>query len=230
MLYAASIDRGKTVVVLTMRADFYSKCAGYGTLAAALSDHQVLVGPMTDEELRQAIQRPAQLVGCELEDGLVEALINDFNNQPGALPLLQHALSELWEGRKDRWLTRDAYQAIGKLEGALENYANSVFEKFNENEKEVCRRIFLRLTQPGEGTEDTKRRASVQELIPADAEDEPTFRVIHDFIRNPRPIIQKIAPTQTRGSSQHAPDRYRRPRPAMTPSGPQYQKTPWVPL
>ena len=105
-------------------------------------------------------------MGCELETGLIEALISDFKNQPGALPLLQHALSELWERSKDRLLARDAYQAIGKLEGALENYANSVFGKFNENEKEICRRIFLRLTQPGEGTEDTKRRASVQELIP----------------------------------------------------------------
>ena len=178
LLYASNVVHGKTILVLTMRADFYSKCAAYEKLAAALSDHQVLVGPMTEDELRRAIQYPAQLLGCEMEGGLAEILINDFDNQPGALPLLQHALSELWDKRNGRWLTRDAYQAIGKLEGALEKYANSVFDKFSESEQQLCRHIFLSLTQPGEGTEDTKRRALVKELIPADVNDESIFHVI----------------------------------------------------
>ena len=179
--YASNVVRGKTIVVLTMRADFYSKCASFETLATALSDHQVLVGPMTEDELRRAIQYPAQLLGCELEAGIVEVLISDFNNQPGALPILQHALSELWERRNGRWLTRDAYQEIGKLEGALEKYANNVFAQFNQSEQQLCRQIFLRLTQPGEGTEDTKRRATVKEIITAGAKDESIFRVIRSL-------------------------------------------------
>ncbi|MHC4244526.1 MAG: toll/interleukin-1 receptor domain-containing protein, partial [Planctomycetota bacterium] len=91
LLYASSVAHGRTVVVLTMRADFYSKCAEYSSLAAALSDHQVLVGPLTEEELHRAIECPAQLVGCELEAGLTELLVQDVMNQAGALPLLQHA-------------------------------------------------------------------------------------------------------------------------------------------
>ncbi|HME09635.1 MAG TPA: ATP-binding protein, partial [Bryobacteraceae bacterium] len=120
LLYAAKIAQGQTLVILTMRADFYAKCAANAELAAAFSDHHVLVGPMTDDELRRAIEMPAQLVGCELEAGLVDLLVQDVRRQPGALPLLQHALLELWNKREGRRLTVKAYQEIGKLEGALQ--------------------------------------------------------------------------------------------------------------
>ena len=164
LLDAASIAGGQTMVVLTMRADFYGKCAAYPNLADALSDHQVLVGPLSEDELRRAIGRPAQLVGCEFEPGLVELLIHDLKDQTGALPLLQYALMELWNAHEGRRLTHAAYEKIGGLHGALENRANEVLNGFTDPERELCRRIFLRLTQPGEGTEDTKRRASLREL------------------------------------------------------------------
>ena len=165
LLYAAKVAQGQTLVILTMRADFYGKCAANAELAAAFSDHHVLVGPMTDDELRRAIERPTQLVGCELEAGLVDLLVQDVRHQPGALPLLQHALLELWNKREGRRLTVKAYQEIGKLEGALQRRADATLKAFSEDEQELCRRTFLRLTQPGEGTEDTKRRASMQELL-----------------------------------------------------------------
>lgn len=168
LLYAAGVAQGKTVVVITMRADFYGKCASYDVLSRALSDHQTLVGNLTKDELRRAIERPAQFVGCELEAGLVETLIRDVENQAGALPLLQYALTELWERRVGCKLMLAAYEDIGRLEGALERRANEIFEGLGEDKREICRRIFLRLTQSGEGTEDIKRRALFQELLPAD--------------------------------------------------------------
>ena len=164
LIYAAGIPGGKTIVVLTMRADFYGKCASFPNLAAALTDHQDLVGPMTPAELREVIERPAQLVGLELESGLVEMLLKEMEDQPGALPLLQHALWELWQRRDGRRLTVDAYRAIGGLEGALEKQANEIFEGLNPDDQATCRRIFLRLTQPGEGSEDTKRRVALSQL------------------------------------------------------------------
>jgi conflict system STAND superfamily ATPase len=85
--------------------------------------------------------------------------------QSGALPLLQHALLELWNKRDGRRLTVRAYQEIGELEGALQRRADATLKALSEAEQELCRRTFLRLTQPGEGTEDTKRRASMQELV-----------------------------------------------------------------
>src|SRR5271166_1761817 len=165
LLYAAKIAQGQTLVILTMRADFYAKCAANAELAAAFSDHHVLVGPMTDDELRRAIEMPAQLVGCELEAGLVDLLVQDVRRQPGALPLLQHALLELWNKCEGRRLTVKGYQEIGKLEGALQKRADATLKAFSQDEQELCRRTFLRLTQPGEGTEDTKRRVSMQEFL-----------------------------------------------------------------
>jgi hypothetical protein len=178
LLYAATVARGKTVVLLTLRADFYGRCAPYPELAAALSDHQLLVGPMSDDEVRAAIERPALLTGIELEPGLADTLVDDVRGQAGALPLLQHALLELWNRRSGRVLTHDAYRAIGGLTGALEQRAEAVFADFDEAERRVCRQLFLRLTQPGEGTEDTKRRASLQELLSVDEGQETLERVI----------------------------------------------------
>jgi hypothetical protein len=165
LLYAAKVTLGQTLVILTMRADFYPKCAANAALAAAFSDHHVLVGPMSEDELRRAIERPMQLVGGELEGGLVDLLLRDVHQQSGALPLLQHALLELWNKRDGRRLSVKAYQEIGKLEGALQRRADATLKAFSQDEQELCRRTFLRLTQPGEGTEDTKRRASMQELL-----------------------------------------------------------------
>jgi hypothetical protein len=142
-----------------MRADFYAKCAANAELGAAFSDHHVLVEPMTEDELRRAIERPTQLVGCELEAGLVDLLMQHVRRQSGALPLLQHALLELWNKRDGRRLTVRTYQEIGELEGALQRRADATLKALTEAEQELCRCTFLRLTQPGEGTEDTKRRA-----------------------------------------------------------------------
>jgi hypothetical protein len=182
LLYAATVAGGQTVVVLTLRADFYEKCAEDPELAAALEDHQRLVSPMSEDELRRAIERPAQLVGCELEPGLTEILLQDAEHQAGALPLLQDALRELWEKRDGRRLTNTAYRKIGGLEGALEKRANAVLDGFNPTEQEFCRRIFLRLIQPGEGTEDTKRRARIKDLAPATQAGEALERVLKRLV------------------------------------------------
>ena len=178
LLYAASVPGGQTVVVVTLRADFYGKCAAYPTLATALAEHQVLVGPLSPEELRRAIVRPAQSVGCAFESGLVELLLHDVTDQAGALPLLQDVLRELWELREGRHLTHAAYEAAGKLAGALEKRADTLYAAFTEAEQAMCRRVLLRLTQPGEGTEDTKRRVAMQELFAVEAEVEQVEAVV----------------------------------------------------
>jgi hypothetical protein len=165
LLYAANVIDGQTIVVLTMRADFYGRCAAYPELAAALSDHQLLIGGMSEDELRLAIEKPAQLSGCEFEPGLVDLQLKDIKGQAGGLPLLQYALFELWRKREDHRLTQATYNEIGGVQGALEKKADDVLRGLTDIEKEICRKIFLRLTQVGEGTEDTKRRVLIDELI-----------------------------------------------------------------
>ncbi len=181
LLHAATVVGGPTLVLLTMRVDFLGKCAAYPDLAAALSDGQELVGPMSEDELRLAIERPAALAGFTLKPGLTDLLLQDVQGHSGALPLLEYTLLELWRQRQGKLLTIAAYHDVGGVQGALANRADTVLEKFRgcPGELEICRRIFLRLTQPGEGTEDTKRRASFDELIASEAERATVEEVVH---------------------------------------------------
>ena len=178
LLYAAGFPDGRSVVVLTLRADFYAKCAAYPELAAGIAAHQFLVSPMHEGELRQAIEAPARQVGLELEEGLVPTILEDVASQPGALPLLQHALLELWERRRGTMLTLEAYRESGGVQGALARRADAIYDSLTSEQQEIARSILLRLTQPGEGTEDTRRRAALDELIPRTDQREAVERVI----------------------------------------------------
>ena len=110
---------------------------------------------------------------------MTERLLADVAGQAGALPLLQFALDQLWEKRPDRVLRLRAYEVLGGVKGALENRANEVLGRLSPEDRELCRRIFLRLVQPGEGTEDTKCRVPFHELLPDDpARAEAVQRVI----------------------------------------------------
>ena len=117
LLHAATVVGGPTLVLLTMRVDFLGKCAAYPDLAAALSDGQELVGPMSEDELRLAIERPAELAGCALEQGLTDLLLQDVQGQAGALPLLEYTLLEIWNRRQGRRLTVAAYKELGGVQG-----------------------------------------------------------------------------------------------------------------
>src|SRR5262249_541656 len=129
LLHAAAVSGGRVAVVLTMRSDFLSACAGFERLAAVLSAHQELVGPMTQVELREAIERPADLVGCEVEPALTERLLADVVGQPGALPLLQFALTEVWRRRDVRRLTLQAYTELGKDDQGRERGIEGVLDR-----------------------------------------------------------------------------------------------------
>ncbi|MBV9960459.1 MAG: hypothetical protein JO360_18675, partial [Acidobacteria bacterium] len=165
LLYAAFIPGGRNAVVLTLRADFYQKCAAYPELSERIAANQFLVSPMHEENLKQAIEEPAWHVGLEFEQGLVETIFDDIQSQPGALPLLEHALLELWERRRGNLLTLEAYRESGGVQGAIAKRADAIYDSFTTEQQQIVRRIMLRLTQPGEGTEDTRRRASMDELV-----------------------------------------------------------------
>ena len=163
--YAATVAGGQTVVILTMRTDFVTRAAEYVPLAEVLSAHQFLISPMDQEDLRQAIEEPARLVGLKWEDGLVETILQDVGREPGMLPLMEDALFQLWaKCTENNVMTLHAYRDIGGVQGSLSQRANTLFERFSLEQQQIARRILLRLTQPGEGTEDTRRRATLQDL------------------------------------------------------------------
>lgn len=166
LLYASGIAQGRTMVVIAMRADFYARAAAYPELADRMADHQVLVTPMEETELRQAIEAPAQRVDLTFDNGLVDTVLADVLGAPGALPLMEHALLELWRRRQGQRLTFAAYWETGGVGGAIARRAEEEYGALPQEQRETARRILLRLVQPGEGTEDTRRRATFSELIP----------------------------------------------------------------
>jgi formylglycine-generating enzyme required for sulfatase activity len=165
LIYAASIPDGRNIVVLTLRADFFQKCAAYPNLSTQIAAQQFIVSPMDMEGLRRAIEEPARHVGLRFDEGLVESILDDVINQPGSLPLLEHALLELWGRRRGQALTFKGYADSGGVQGAIAKRADTIFADFTAAQQVVARQIMLRLTQPGEGTEDTRRRATLNELI-----------------------------------------------------------------
>ncbi|HXK04932.1 MAG TPA: TIR domain-containing protein [Verrucomicrobiae bacterium] len=167
LVYAATIPQGQTIVLLAMRADFYGECAAYPELAAALSDHQILIGPMRESELREAIEVPAREQGVEFDPGLVDLLLDEVKDQPAALPLLQYTLEELWKARAGSRLTHEAYRTLGTVSGVLGRRADEILGQFNPSEKEMCRHVLLRLVQHVEGEIYTRRRVPLADLASA---------------------------------------------------------------
>ena len=152
-------------VVLGIRADFYGHCATHPGLAEVLGQGaQVLVGPMSRDELRSAITQPALRAGLTVERDLIATLLTDIAGEPGGLPLLSHALLETWRRRRGNILTLTGYHAAGGAHGALAQTAERTYADFDDAERDAARRVFLRLTALGDGTEDTRRRAAHTEL------------------------------------------------------------------
>ncbi|MGR6919501.1 nSTAND1 domain-containing NTPase [[Actinomadura] parvosata] len=153
-------------VVIAVRADFYGHCAGHRELTEALREANLLVGPMRQEELREAVVRPAMAQGLTVERALTAAIVADVADEPGALPLMSHALREVWRRRTGKLLTLDAYERIGRVQGAISHTAEELYAGLSPEQARIARRILLRLIQPGEQAQDTRRPAAREELHP----------------------------------------------------------------
>jgi WD40 repeat protein/transcriptional regulator with XRE-family HTH domain len=173
LLTAALQPDGIAIIIIVLRADFYVHCARFDLLRQALSKYQEYIGPMTVEELRRAIEEPARRGHWELEGGLVEFLLHDVGAdpghapEPGALPLLSHALLATWQRRRGHKLTLSGYTASGGIRGAIAETAEAVFhDQLEPEQRVIARQIFLRLTELGDDTTtaDTRRRVSFDEL------------------------------------------------------------------
>ncbi len=150
--------------VITLRADFLGQALSYRPFADALQYADLKLGPMTDEELQAAVEKPAKLLGVTIEQGLAERILSTVSAEPGDLPLLEFALTQLWAKQLDAQLTHAAYDEIGGVEAALARYADEAYNQLNFEEKERAQRIFIQLVHPGEGTEDTRRVATRAEV------------------------------------------------------------------
>jgi WD40 repeat protein/class 3 adenylate cyclase/tRNA A-37 threonylcarbamoyl transferase component Bud32 len=162
--------RLRCAVAIAMRADLYGRLSGHAELARAVAANQVLLRAMTHEELARAVTAPARLTGLRLEPGLVELILRDIAAEPGALPLLSHALRATWERRDGRTLTVDGYAQTGGVASALARTADAVVDDLPAEQQPLAHSVFLRMTELGEGSEDSRRRVTVDELVPEGAE------------------------------------------------------------
>ncbi|MDQ3761792.1 MAG: AAA family ATPase [Actinomycetota bacterium] len=167
------------MVVVGVRADFYSRCLGYPELAAALQDRQMVLGPMTAEELRKAVTSPAKAVGLKLEAGLVELMSQDLGvssgraragmgqqtYDPGALPLLSHAVLSTWQRRESDTLTISGYRAAGGIHGAVAETAERAWAELDPAGQAAARAVLLQLVRLGDDTKDTRRRATREDVL-----------------------------------------------------------------
>ncbi|MEV6153985.1 helix-turn-helix domain-containing protein [Nonomuraea sp. NPDC052129] len=173
---AAAAPPGGALVLLGLRADFYAAALRHSELVALAQDGQLAVGPMEEAELREAIVEPARRAGVEIEDGLVELLLRQVApsggvaagggaHEVGVLPLLSHALYTTWRQGQGRSLTVAAYHAVGGIEGAVAASADAVHDGLIGRRRELARRLFLHLVHVAPDAADTRRRATVAELL-----------------------------------------------------------------
>ena len=162
---AAVADPRSTLrVVITLRADFYDRPLRYLGFGDLLRSRVETLIPLAPDEIERAIAGPARRVDVRIEDGLVAEMLSDVAHEPGALPLLQYALTELFERREGNVLTRAVYRSLGGVSGALGRRAEELYEALDEQGRGAARQLFLRLVSLGDGTEDTRRLVPRSEL------------------------------------------------------------------
>jgi WD40 repeat protein/class 3 adenylate cyclase len=178
---AATDPRSRLRVVVTLRADFYDRPLLYRGFAELFKSRVEAVIPLSAEELERAISGPARRVDVSLEPGLVAALLADVAEEPGALPLMEYALTELFDRRDGRVLFLEAYRQIGGVSGALGRRSEELYAELDDAGKEAARQLFLRLVALGEGTEDTRRRVPRAEVASLDVDQQAMTTVLDTF-------------------------------------------------
>ncbi len=163
LVAAAGEGQRRVLVLCTLRADFYGRLSAYPAFAELLSRSHALVGPMDPAELREVIERPAARAGLEVEDGLVDVLVAELGDEPGALPLLSTTLLELWRGRDGHVLRLQDYRATGGVRSGVARIAEAAYMRLPEVEQRVAREVLLRLADVGEGAPE-RRRAPLVEI------------------------------------------------------------------
>ncbi len=201
--FAALAERDELVVAL--RADRMGEVAGYPGFARVVERGLHLLNPMTAEDLRACVQGPAQQAGLLVEPGLVDLLLREVEGEPGALPLLSHALRETWAHREGRTLTVEGYLATGGIRGAVARTADEVWESLGPDKQRVTRDLMLRLVATGDSGEPVRHRVP-RRLVAADREheqvmerlvaarlvtsDEDSLQIAHEALARAWPRLQ----------------------------------------
>ena len=177
-------------IVVTLRADLYDRPLQHVGIGPVVSDATFAVTPMTSSELQDAIVVPAERVGVRFEPGLVATMIGDVVSRPGALPLLQFTLAELYERRMNTTVTVSAYAEVGGIGGALACRAEQLYVEMNAAGQADVHRLFTQLVTPGEDGDDLRRRATSDELAGVDPAVIERLRINRLLVTDHHPITR----------------------------------------
>jgi DNA-binding SARP family transcriptional activator/ABC-type glycerol-3-phosphate transport system substrate-binding protein len=158
-------------LVVALRADHLGSVSAYPAFVRRIEPGLHLLSAMDDTDLRAAVEGPARQTGLLLQPGLVDLLVRDVEGEPGALPMLSHALRETWARREGRTLTVDGYRATGGIRGAVAQSAEAVYERVPEDQRSALRNLLLRLVTPTAEGEPVRSRVP-RRLVAGDEDHE----------------------------------------------------------
>lgn len=173
--------RSRVRVVLGLRADFFDRPLRYPRFGELLGEGVFPLAAPSRDEIAEAIVRPAQNLGIQLEEGLLNEIVGDISDQPGALPLLQYALTELFRARASNTLTVHGYRSTGGVIGAIPRKADELLAQLDKADQEVTRQVFLRLVAVHQAGSDTRRRVRESELRSMSIDSTSLERILDDF-------------------------------------------------
>ena len=182
LAHAIGLSDGRLILLFAMRSDFISTCATFPSLNALLNQQLIQITAMQPDELVRAIAKPVTRVGLVIEPGLIAQIIQDMQGEPGALPLMQFALKDLFDARQAAGgsiaLSLADYHDRGGIHKALERHANEVFKDLDPREQALASSIFGRLIEIGKGAQDTRRTARFDELQAWDGEKDADLQIV----------------------------------------------------
>ncbi|HAO23443.1 MAG TPA: hypothetical protein DCQ37_25165 [Desulfobacteraceae bacterium] len=183
LIYAAKDRAARIFVVITLRSDFLGQTQTHPELSRIIAEKGVIVPAMNETELRRAITEPAQNAKSPMNPAVADLLIEQAKDHEGVLPLLEFALTQIWEGMKKGVDSIKTLTEIRGVGGALANKAQEIYAALGEKEKRIAKRAFLAMIKLGEGTKDTRRRVPICEMAAYDETPEMVHQVLMEFAK-----------------------------------------------
>ena len=176
-LRALTAEAANRTVVVALRADHLADLATHTGFSRLVERGMYLVGGLDEEGLRTAVEAPARQAGLLIEPGLVDLLVREVRNDPGALPLMSHALQETWKRREGSTLTVAGYRASGGINGAVAQSAEGLYSRVDAERRHLLRDLVLRLVSPGPEGEPVRTRVP-RRLVGTDPEHEQLIEML----------------------------------------------------
>ncbi len=183
-------------VAFTIRSDYSGNFAQYPAFTELINKSHYLIPQMSREQRRQAIEGPIAVGGGKIAQRLVQELLNDVEDDPDQLPIIQHALMRTWgywvdnKNHQDEPIDIKHYEAIGTIREALSQHANEIYDDLPLKQRQICESLFKTITEKG-NDEHGVRKPSRLDLIAAIAgvDEEELKQVIEKFRKSGKSLL-----------------------------------------